>query len=473
MATAAGLTGEEAARGADRRGAPPLLVWTVVFLACGALLLNPLRLFGDGDTGWHLGAGEWILRHRLVPHSDPFSYASAGMAWTAHEWLAEIVMAGAFRVAGWVGLTILFSAAFALLLLLVGRELARWLPSHWAGTALFMVACVTVPMIHARPHMLAWPLFAGWLVLLLHARERRRLPPWWAPLLMVAWANLHASYLLGLGVAGLVTLDALIDHRRERRQALRWAGWGLLVLAATAITPLGLQGFLYPFQVRGMKALAIITEWRPVRWPDDALFIGYAVLFWLALLTRWRRLAPVRLVLVAGLFAMGLLHVRDQSLFAIGAAVLAAPLGRGEPGEPTMRWGWAAAVFGVMAAVRLAVPWTMPPTPEYPLALIARVPPALRAQPVFNDYSMGGPLIMAGVHPAIDGRADMYGDDYTFAHLAMQRGEMRRFGGFVRRWDVRWTILTRDSPLAARLDREPGWRRLAGDANAIVHVRTR
>lgn len=473
MATAAGLTDGQAGGQAAARGSPPLLVWTVALLGGGALLLNPVRLFDDGDTGWHLGAGEWILRHGAVPHTDPFSFASGGAPWTAHEWLAEIVMADAFRGAGWAGLTVMFSAAFAALLLLVGRELARWLPSHWAGTALFMVACVTAPMIHARPHMLAWPLFAGWLTLLLHARERRTTPPAWAPLLMVVWANLHASYLLGLGVAGVITLDALVAHRREPKLAWRWAAWGMLAVAATAVTPLGLQGFLYPFQVRGMKALAIITEWRAVRWPDDALFIGYALLFWLFLLPRWRRLSPARLILIAGLFAMGLLHVRDQSLFAIGAALLAAPLGGLAPVRPEMRWGWAAALFAILAAVRLAIPWQLPSTPEYPLALIDRVPAALKAQPVFNDYSMGGPLIMQGVRPAIDGRADMYGDEFTFAHFAMQRGDMGKFRAFVARWGVRWTILTRDSPLAARLDREPGWRRLASDANAVVHVRLR
>ena len=54
--------------------------------------------------------------------------------------------------------------------------------------------------------LLGWLLFAGWLILLLHARERRTVPPWWAPLLMAVWANLHASYILGLGIAGLFVL---------------------------------------------------------------------------------------------------------------------------------------------------------------------------------------------------------------------------------------------------------------------------
>ncbi|MCW3798286.1 hypothetical protein OMW55_10780 [Sphingomonas sp. BN140010] len=472
MATAAASIDQSGSReGSWWRG--PAAVWAVALLGALILLIHPRRLFGDGDTGWHLGAGNWILRTGTIPHVDPFSFTFRGAPWTAHEWLAEILMSGAFRLAGWNGLTVLFTLVATCTLLLVGCELLRWLPPRWAGAGLFAAACTAVPMVHARPHMLGWLLFAGWLILLLHARERRGLPPWWAPLLMAIWANLHASYILGLGIAGLFTLEALIDHRREPATALRWAAWGLLALAATTLTPLGLQGFLYPFQVKDMKVLAIITEWRPTRLPDDAPFLFYAALFWAFVATRWRRFPPLRLLLLAGLFGLALLHVRHQPLFGLTAALVAAPLFGQPQAKPHMRWGWVVGVLAVLAGARLLVPWQMPDTAEYPLTLINRLPPDLRSRPVLNDYSMGGPLIMSGIAPAIDGRADMYGDDFSFAHLAMQNGGMPKFRAFVRRWDVRWTILTRDSPLAAKLNREPGWRRYAATRDAVVHVRTR
>ena len=448
-------------------------VWAVVLLGLAILLIVPGRLFGDGDTGWHLGAGEFMLRTGSIPEVDPFSFTFGGAPWTAHEWLAELLMSGTFRLGGWTGLALLFAFAGAVTLLLIGRELLRWLPQRWAALALFAVACSAAPMVHARPHMLGWLLFAAWLLLLLHARERRQVPPWWALGLMVAWANLHASYILGLGIAGLFTLEALIDHRRDRAAALRWAAWGMAAVAATAVTPHGLQGFLYPFQVKDMEVLAIITEWRPTRLPDDLAFLVYAVLFWVFVAVRWRQLGPLRHLLLIGLFALALSHVRHQALFAIVAALVAAPLYGQAPARPDMRRGCVAAVLGGLACLRLAAPWQMQDSPVYPLALIDRVPSQLRAAPVLNDYSMGGPLIMKGIAPAIDGRADMYGDDFTFAHLAMQQGDMGEFRAFARRWNVRWTILTRNSPLAAKLDSEAGWRRLAWDEHAVVHVRTR
>ena len=47
----------------------------------------------DGDTGWHLRAGEWILNHHQLPTSDFFSFTKSGQPWFAWEWLWEIFFA--------------------------------------------------------------------------------------------------------------------------------------------------------------------------------------------------------------------------------------------------------------------------------------------------------------------------------------------------------------------------------------------
>jgi len=66
-------------------GAAIILVF--LYLALTQPILN------DGDTSWHLATGKLILATRAVPHVDPFSFTFAGHAWTAHEWLAETLMA--------------------------------------------------------------------------------------------------------------------------------------------------------------------------------------------------------------------------------------------------------------------------------------------------------------------------------------------------------------------------------------------
>src|ERR1700733_1977579 len=47
-------------------------------------------LLADGDTGWHLRTGEWIMAHGQVPQQDLFSYTQSGKAWYAWEWLWDV-----------------------------------------------------------------------------------------------------------------------------------------------------------------------------------------------------------------------------------------------------------------------------------------------------------------------------------------------------------------------------------------------
>src|SRR5438445_10801959 len=57
-------------------------------------------LLGDGDTGWHIRTGQWILANRNVPHQDIFSFSMPGAAWFAWEWLWDVAVAAVFSRGG-------------------------------------------------------------------------------------------------------------------------------------------------------------------------------------------------------------------------------------------------------------------------------------------------------------------------------------------------------------------------------------
>src|SRR5207253_6065851 len=57
-------------------------------------------LLGDGDTGWHIRTGEWILAHGRVPDQDLFSFTRPGQPWFAWEWLWDVMFAGLHRYGG-------------------------------------------------------------------------------------------------------------------------------------------------------------------------------------------------------------------------------------------------------------------------------------------------------------------------------------------------------------------------------------
>ncbi|GLR47448.1 hypothetical protein [Sphingomonas astaxanthinifaciens] len=458
----------------DRLDAHARALQSALPLFLALLIAFPVNLFMDGDTGWHLGAGHWIVANRTVPLVDPFSHTMPGKAWMAHEWLAEVVMVGAEWLRGWGGLAALFALSAAFTFWLLAREAFRFLPARLAVVAVAVAAGILFPFALARPHMLAWSLLAWWTLILLRAREARAAPPLAAALLMAVWANLHASYIVAFGLAGLFGLESLIENPRNRKLLGRWIAFGALSLAiAVLATPFGAEHFLYPFQVSGMKALSVIGEWRRSTLPADFLF--YTCLGGLLLLAakRWRTLPPLRVLLLAGLSVMAILHARHQMLFAIVGLLVVLPLLQPSrtPRPALKRTAWMVPALTLLIAVRLAVPYQFQEHSTYPLSLLAKVPEEIRRQPVYNEYSQGGPLVMIGVRPYIDGRADMYGDDFTFRAKAITAGDIAKFREDAARYHIGWVVLEYDDALLPKLKREPGWRVFAEDRNATIFVR--
>jgi hypothetical protein len=66
----------------------------------------------------------------------------------------------------------------------------------------------------------------------------------------------------------------------------------------------------------------------------------------------------------------------------------------------------------------------------------------------------------------------MYGDGFIRTYLDTERvAAPAQADATLRRYGVAWTILMPGSPLAARLDHTPGWRRLYADRWAVVQAR--
>jgi len=212
----------------------------VGFAAFAFTIILPTLLL-DGDTGWHIATGAWIVAHGSVPTHDPFSFSAAGHPWVAHEWLSELVMYASYRAAGWTGLNLLTGAAMAALYALIAYELCRWMSIRASIVAVLLTAPGIAPSLLARPHILALPLLAGWLIALLHARERGRAPSLLFVPLMLVWANAHGSFIFGLALAAAFALEALIATAPADRRAviLAWGKFGLCAGLAALATPAG------------------------------------------------------------------------------------------------------------------------------------------------------------------------------------------------------------------------------------------
>ena len=457
------------------------LLFAVFVLGVPPFLASNWSVFRDGDVSWHIAAGRWIIEHRAVPTIDPFSFTMPGMPWVAHEWGAEVIQAIAYDLAGFAGL-----AAIVTLGLMVLFGTLFWYLRKSAGPVALLVAfagtyLVLQPFIMARPHIMAWPLLTLWSALLFTYRDRGRAPPLMLALLTFVWSNIHGSYIFGFIVAGAVALDALIDARFERRAFSQWLVFGIATLLATFLNANGISGLLHPLTISGMETLPAIGEWQPSSPRSTPFFYFILLAVTGALLWKRPQFRPGELLLLLLTLAMAFTHIRHQSVFIILAALIVTPKlaskhrQRSAPmfQSRTEARLWAAGALAAAIAIvgiRGLIPLLPRETFSNPRGLIAHIPPELRSQPVLNEYSMGGPLILAGIRPYIDGRADMYGDAFVQDYLKITGGDWATFSKVADKYGLRWTILQNDNGLVRELDKSPEWRRVYSDKVGVIHV---
>jgi len=470
----------------------PLIVGLVFFVRA---LAQPMALLNDPDTYLHIAAGRWMLAHAALPVHDPFSHTFAGAVWVPHEWLAEIILAAAYDIAGWSGLVLLTAAAFAVSLALLTRFLLRWAEPFSALIAVALGAALVQGHLLVRPHLLALPLLVVWSGALFTARDTGSGPPFRVLPVIVLWANLHGSFMFGLALAVLLTAEAMLAPGTRAREVRRWGAFSLLAIAAALVTPNGIEGFVEPFRLIAMPALqASFSEWQS---PDfqtlQPLEIWLLGLVALGFATGVRLPLP-RLLLLLALCHMALAHIRHAELLGlVGPLAIAASLGpqiadriRSVPvstlGRAADRLVSPAAgpAVGVILMLSLAAscplllrPLERSDDPVTPLSALAAAARLGIEGPVFNSEGFGGYLTFRGIPTFIDGRAELYGNAFLDSYLRAARGDEVALSQLLDRYGVTWTLLQPQEGAVSRLDVLSGWRRVYTDAEAVIHMRVR
>jgi hypothetical protein len=440
----------------------------VVGIAVGCLL--PWRAALDrgvfDDTFWHLASGRWMLDHHAVLRHDVFSYTVAGRAWHTPEWGYDVVLAESVRAIGPVAFWIL-SAGLATLTVVAVAWRCRVVGAGWTWTGLLSIetgAAVTL-LLDDRPQMVSYLFFA---VLLLVLRAARRRPGWlWpVPLLFVAWANLHGSFLLGLGVLALEVAVTLVPARVGRvavpdplrlGPALATLGASFL---ATLVNPFGPAVYTSALGVTFNSTVhQLISEWQSPNFHDPAVLAVLVVpaLITVAYLAFARGEVPaLELALVAVLFVAALDATRFVPYFAIAWCALAAscPPVRHEHLRPSLLvWP----IVGVLAVAFVHAPRYR--AGEISASVPVRAVAYLQHHPgrVFSTYLWNDYLDWKGRRVFIDGRTELYTDNGVLQrYLAADRLTVDP-DPTLRSYGVDYVLWPRGEALSIFLARDPGW----------------
>lgn len=461
------------------------------------------RAVDDPDFWWHLRTGQYIVQTHSIPHHDIYSFTNPGKPWIAHEWLSEVIFYGIYRGLGWGGLIVLFGvvigSAFALAYF---RSPGR---PYVAGLAVLLAAVSTYPTWGVRPQMFSLLLTSIFLFLLLRKKEDGRPEGqwWWLPPLMLLWANLHAGYAVGLALILAVFVGVLLERmtgvespESATRQARTLAMVFVMCTAVVLLNPNGVRLLSYPIEtLRSQAQQTYIAEWASPDFHQGRFqpFLALLLLTFLALAISPRRAKPKELLLLLATAYAGMRSIRHIPIFALVAApVLAAhvyaivrekswgvwvdALDRvPPPRKAAINLVLAMAVFA-FAVVRVALLVGRQPATEsekYPAAAVNY----LRAQntpgPIFNYYDWGGYFIWK-LYPTyrvyIDGRADVYGDEFLDSFAETYRAQ-KDWRIPLDRYGVKTVVLPPTTAMASALRHEAGWNNVFEDKQAVIFTR--
>jgi hypothetical protein len=204
-------------------------------------------LLADGDTGWHIRTGEYILDTHSVPTHDLFSFSKAGEPWFAWEWLSDVTFAALHRIWGLKGVV----AFTGLVLSLAATMLYRY--TVWRGANVLAALLATLlatgaSTVHylARPHIFSLLGLTATLWILERHRRHPTHAIWWLVPLTALWTNLHGGFLAGIACLALATAGsvwkAVLDPPGAPGRFIAVRTYGLLTatcMLATLANPYG------------------------------------------------------------------------------------------------------------------------------------------------------------------------------------------------------------------------------------------
>jgi len=128
--------------------------------------------------------------------------------------------------------------------------------------------------------------------------------------------------------------------------------------------------------------------------------------------------------------------------------------------------------LGIVACVHIQRIVRFQPLSEaaaFPAAAVAFLGQQRDASPVFNSYDWGGYLVwkLPGEKVFIDGRADLYGDEFFEQHIKTYNltGNWKQD---LETWKIATVIVPANSPLAAALATSKAWQLVFHDSQAVI-----
>jgi hypothetical protein len=349
------------------------------------------------DLAYQVRVGDLMRASGSILSTDPLTFTAAGQPWLNQQWGAGLLLSVGYSIGGWAGLALLRAFLVGLAVGLVFWTARRWLAVRPAALLALGAFVVGIGALALRAQLLGIVCFVLVIALLANRRERPRLA-FAAPLVVLAWANVHGSFFLGVGAAGLALLA---DMRAPSDVKRRGAAIFVLTALASVVTPFGAGSWSYAIGLSTNGDVArLVSEWQrtsPLSFAGGLFYLTVLVVAIVLVVARrrcGRWPALPRLLWLGGLLVVGAWAERGIVWWALGVPVVLAPTlaglfdrgGRSSPPRltrpepPTLRRLNLGIVLVLVALIVLLQPaWRPSPILAGPDGLLTDAPAGLAA----------------------------------------------------------------------------------------------
>jgi len=445
----------------------------------------------DPDLFHGLSLARAILTERKVPLADRFAYTPTRFPVVHHEWLTATVFYLVATRGGAQGFLVLkYALAFAAA---AGALAVASAEGASIATLAFLVplglnmAAPGMTTIRAQVVTLVFTVVVLWMI----AADRRGRRGWvFAYLLLhVVWLNVHAGFVVGLGLLATHAVEQTFRGRPLRHVLAALVA----ALVLVTVNPYGVAYYAYVFEALRMDR-SLIVEWQPL-WSSSGGMVAWSVslvvLAYVVWKLGWRAASGWLIVLVTA--ALALRSQRNLSIYGlvwltqvpplVELSALGRVLGRLWTTRPArtaavllLACGWA-----LVGAVERR-PWQLHfptrPGPQetivYPLGAVAY----LEAQNFHGNLMVPfawGAFVSWKLYPAvkvsIDGRYEVaYAPSLLVEHEDFYR-HRTGWRAMLARYPTDLVLVPKGVPIEPAMRTESGWRLVYEDDAATLWVR--
>ncbi len=231
-----------------------------------------LQPIAHTDVWGHLAYGRLLWESGALPSTEPLMPLSQGVPFVNSAWLSQLIAYAGYQVVGKAAITFLFAFCVAAAMAVLTRRIYSYTNSAMFALGGFgLTLWVEYQQLGIqRPQIVGFLFFAILLSTLLRREWKSR--DWVVvPAMFALWANMHGSFVVGLGLLGCFAIGRGVDLIRRTgqvRSLFRDNKLRRLILltelgaVAALLNPYGLNLYAEVLSFGSNPNLQSIVEWK-------------------------------------------------------------------------------------------------------------------------------------------------------------------------------------------------------------------